>query len=56
MFGKQFAATEDCSWGHFKASYIAGDTSRNPKEKPCVFGTAERDAAKIGEQMGMKKI
>lgn len=41
------AATEDCSWGHTKQSYIAGDVSRNPQE------TAERGAAKIGEKEGI---
>lgn len=44
-----FAATEDCSWGHNKQPYIAGDVSRNPQE------TAERGAVKIGEKVGIRK-
>lgn len=52
---KRFAATGGCSCGHVKELYIAGDTSRNPKEKTCMFGAAERDIAKIGKKVGKNK-
>lgn len=55
MYGKWFAATEDYSWGHIKDLYIAGNISRNPQKKAQMLGTAEEDAAKIGEKMGIKK-
>lgn len=53
-----------CSCGHVKESYIAGDISyisfldmsRNPKEKTCMFGAAERETAIIGEKVGKIKI
>lgn len=55
MYGKWFAATEDYSWGHIKGLYLAGNISRNQKKKAQMLGTAEQDAAKIGEKMGIKK-